>query len=258
MQRILTVALMIACIPCVAAQTPDEDVERGALALRQFVGSQVVVASAPDQAVEVVGMIEDVVLDVDTGLVMRIIVRDVAPADEPVGQESKALPVRTVSLDALTLAESGGRATATFAYSAADYRSLPLYDPAKDLRPEEGKEARLFAASDLGRLTVKSGDDVELGAIRDLWIDLEAKRVDFIEHAVADGHAAAPWRVVVWNRAEGKLTSAKISRQATMVRSVPRVDVEKKHTLKHRGYRELVYSTYGVKKEPDTLILAQQ
>jgi hypothetical protein len=44
----------------------------------------------------------------------------------------------------------------------------------------------------------------------------------------------------------------KINKDATFVRSVPRVDLDKKHTLKHREYRELIYSTYGVKKEPDT------
>ncbi len=256
MRHALTIALLLASSPMAAAQVPDERLENGALALRQFVGSRVVVDSVSDLGVEVVGAIEDLVLDVETGLVTRVIVRDVAPAEKPVAQESDALPLRSVSLDSLTLAASGGRAIVTFGYSAEDYRALPIYDPVKDLRPAEGQAARLFAASDLGRLSVKSSDGVELGAIRDLWIDIESKRVDFIEHAIADGHAAAPWSVMVWDRSEGKLASAKIGRDAALVRSVPRVDVEKKHTLKHRDYRELVYAAYGVKKEPNTAVMA--
>jgi len=252
MRHALILAALLTSASLSSAQVTDDGLERGALALRQFVGSNVVVNSGSDLAVEVVGVIEEVVLDVETGLVTRVVVRDTAGATEPVAQESEPLPVRSVSLDALTIAASGDRAVVTFGYSAEDYRGLPLYDPAKELRPADGKAARLFTASDLGRLTIQSRDGVELGAIRDLWIDLTTKRVDFIEHAVEKGHVAAPWSVVVWSRADDKLTSAKISRDATFVRSVPRVDVAKKQTLKHRDYRELVYTAYGVKREPDT------
>jgi sporulation protein YlmC with PRC-barrel domain len=257
MPQTFILALLLASSPSFAAQTPDEGVEPGALALRQLIGSRVVVDSESDLGVDVVGAVEDLVLDIETGLVTRVLVRDAAPAAKPVAQETEPLPLRSVSLDSLSLAASGGRAIVTFAYSAEDYRSLPIYDAAKDLRPEDGKEARLFTASDLGRMSVQSSDGVELGAIRDLWIDIGKKRVDFIEHAIEKGHAAAPWSVMVWTRAEGKLASVKISRDAAMVRGVPRIDVEKKHTLKHREYRELVFSAYGVKKEPDTSVGAR-
>lgn len=258
MRNTLILAVLLASPSVAPAQTPDGGLERGALALRQFVGSRVVVDSATNLGVEVVGTIEDLVLDVETGLITRVVVRDVAPVDKPVAQESDALPVRSVSLDSLSLAASGGRAIATFAYSAEDYRSLPLYDAEKDLRPEEGKEARLFTASDLRRVNVLSKDDAELGVLRDLWIDLTTKRIDFIEHAVQDGHAGAPWSVVTWTRADGKLSSAKINKDATMVRGVPRIDAEKKHTLHYRDYRELVVGAYGVKKEPDTAVASSR
>lgn len=257
MLHTFTLAILLAG-PTFTPQTPDEGVETGALALRQFIGSQVVVDSESKVGVDVVGTVEDLVLDVETGIVMRALVRDVARAETPVVQESEALPLRTVSLDSLSLAASGGRATATFAYSAEDYRNQPIYDPEKVLRPEEGQEARLFTASDLGRLSVQSGDGVELGAIRDIWIDITKKRVDFIEHAVDKGHAAAPWIVMQWTRVDGKLSAGKIARDATLIRSVPKINAEKKQTLKHRDYRELVYSAYGVKKEPDTSVVARR
>jgi sporulation protein YlmC with PRC-barrel domain len=254
MLHTLTAALCLVTPALSAQQLGDDDVERGALALRQFVGSRVVVDSASDVGVDVVGSVEDLVLDIESGLVTRVLVRDAPAVDKSEPEDGEPLPLRRVSLDSLTFAASGGRAIVTFAHAAEDYRALPIFDATKDLRPEEGQKQRLFTASDLGRLTVRSSDGAELGAIRDLWLDIESKRVDFIEHAVDKGHAAAPWRALTWNRADGALESVKINKDATFVRSVPRVDLDKKHTLKHREYRELIYSTYGVKKEPDTAL----
>lgn len=126
------------------------------------------------------------------------------------------------------------------------------------LRPVNGSS--LPGAAPDGAVRAVSGPRASAPflAHRDLWIDLASKRIDFIEHAIEGGHAGAQWSVVVWTRADGKLSSAKINRDATMVRGVPRVDAEKKHTLHYRDYRELVQGAYGVKKEPDTAVVARR
>jgi sporulation protein YlmC with PRC-barrel domain len=257
--------------PCLAIQVPQappqaplvgqdqpqsqDDSERGALAFRSFVGSRVVVDSETAQTVEVVGSVEDVVLDSQTGIVVRVLVRDggVAVTGDASGAEAEP-PLRSVGLDDLELVRAGRRALVVYAQTVEDYLSLPLFDPERDLRPAEDEEGtddarrRVRATALVGQILV-ANDDVRLGEVTDLWLDLVADRFDFVQHEVPKGLAAAPWGMVVWG--EGEDASAQLRKSSDVALSIPKVSAKQQRTLQHRSYRELVRLAYGV-KEPDT------
>ncbi|MEZ6014430.1 MAG: PRC-barrel domain-containing protein [Planctomycetota bacterium] len=247
--------MLKAAILCLTLATPilcdnDGDVTRSALSLDRLVGSRVVADSESSTGVEVVGTVEDLIVDAVSGAVARIVVRDVMGAAQD-SDEGAEPPLRSVPLDDVTIAPSGKRAIVTFGLTAEDYRVLPTIDLERELQPVEGQPTRRVTATSLRGAALVTMDGTKLGSVTDVWLDVAADRIDFVEHEVSGGAAGAPFSVVKWTFTEGAAPSGEVQRDSEFVLAIPRISPDDHRTLKHRDYRALLRTSYGV-KQPDT------